>query len=386
MFDHMRTDRLVPFSRFAIAICFSLLVAGQAFAGVTGPDFRPPFDFDQSGSSDVLLTRTSGSPNLGINETNISSGSSFSARGWPDLNSDGVSVVYETLSAGVFDGNGFDKAQILTIKNSGMNIGLLRIVETDAAGTAPGTIPSQYFVGGPGAGWSFLGVGDCDGNGTDDIVFYDTVAGTIRILFMNVAGDFTVSSTQDPGALGADNTPIGVGDADGDGQADIWTRDTVTDGVEILINAPDVATGGVFESGQMPTSVPTDYDIAGIGIFNPADAQADIVFEKNANPNAGLVRINHTGTDGGATGAPPVAFPALLDQVIGETVVTVGDYDGANQSDLLTRLLTPTNSANEGALTVRLLNAAGTDLAGGAYSPSNWSNSLDYTVVNGAPQ
>lgn len=391
MFDHKRTDKWVPLALTAIAtvvVCSSLLFAGTAFAGggVSGPDFRAPFDFDQSGSSDVLLMKTSGSPNLGINETDIVSGTSFTARGWPDLNMSASGVEYTTLSAGVFADNGFEQAQILTRKVAGANQGLVRIVDLAASGIAPDTPPFQHFVGGTGTDWDFVGVGDCDGNGTDDIVFHNTSGGgsqgMIRIVFMN-PNDFAVLATQHPGALGVNDVPIGVGDADGDGQADVWTHNTSTEAIGVLINAPDTATGGVFESGQLPTTLPADYKIAGIGIFNQADAQADIVFEKTANANIGLVRVDHTGDNGGATAAPARVWPTLLDDTLGETLVALGDYDGANQTDFLSRQFTPLVMANNGWLIVRLLDASGGDLAGMAGGPS-WVNSLDFTVIAGS--
>jgi len=385
--DHKRTDTWVSFLLLGVAACCGLLVAGTALAGggAPGPTFRPVNDFNKDGASDVLLMKVNTPPNVGINETDIVSGTLFSARGWPDLNMSAAGVEYTTRGAGVFDGNGFDQAQILTRKTAGANLGLVRIVQLDATGTAPSALPSQFFVGGTDLDWSFLGIGDCDGNGTDDIVFHKTTApnvGLIRIVFMNPT-DFTVMTTQHPGSLTAMNVPIGVADADGDGQADIWTMDTGTSAVEILINAPDVTTGGVFETAQMPMTVLTGYQVAGIGVIDRADAQADLVTESKTAANPGLVRIDHTGMNGGATGAAAPVWPALLDQTISESVSTVGDYNGADQEDLLTRMTTPVNPANNGALTIRLLNANGDDVIG-AGNPAT-VNPLSFDVIDGAP-
>lgn len=394
---------LLPISSLCVCVVLS---AAVATAGTVGPVFAPPYDFDQSGTSDVLLHKITGT-NTGINETQVVTGTTSTSRGWPDLNvGDDLTLQYRTRGAGNFDGNANGQAQIFTRKIVGGNPGLGRIVKLQPNGTArfdaaPTLGTAQFFVGGPDLTFVFLGIGDFNADGTDDIAYYADGGpniGLIRIQYMDPATPFTVLTTSFPGVLptsggargmpGVSNTPIGVADADGDGQADIWTVDQSTDAIEVLLSADDIDTnppGGGFSGSAFPTTRPTGYRVAGLALFNRADAQADILFENLSNPNnPGVLRIDYTGDGGGPTNAPPTTFPTLLDVSIGETTVGVGDYDGLNQQDLLTRLFSPVTPANTGALVVRLMNSDGTDLAGNAGTLPEIED-LQYEVVDGSP-
>jgi hypothetical protein len=371
----------------ALACLVSSTVSSSAEAGAVAPDFVPSFDFDRSGTSDVLLHKVSGGGNVGINEVQTVSGGS-GPRGWPDLNRDSTgALAYTTLGAGRFDPTLGTQAQIITrMTLSGAHPGLLRIVRLSPNGISP---HSQWFVSGVSLDWGFVGVGDLNGDGADDIVFHKVSGpnlGTIRMLFMDPSNPIATLVLQDAIVLPSNNVPLGVADADGDGRADLFTMDVTNSVVEVLITSDTAASGGGFASTTMLTMVPSGYEVRGIGLFNRADSRADILLENVSNPqNPGLLRIDYAGDGGSMVNAPPSSFPALLYHQLGETTVGIGDYDGMNQQDLLTRLTTPLNNANIGALTVRLMNSDGDDLAGSAYQMQKIEH-LEYEVVNGSPE
>jgi hypothetical protein len=163
--------------------------------------------------------------------------------------------------------------------------------------------------------------------------------------------------------------------------ADIWTADVTTRGIEVLISA---GANEFFARSEMPTTVPANYLVRGLGYFNRSDSNADILMEAtSASSYPGLLRIDYTGDMGGTSNAFTL-FPALLDVTREEHVVGVGDYDGINQEDVLTRLARPYNMVNEGALTVRLMNGSGDDVAGIAASLPQIQN-FDFEVVQRIP-
>jgi hypothetical protein len=382
--DHKRAAKSIQLTLFAF--CTSLLLAGVASAGVVGTDFRPPHDFDGLGGSDVLLMKQAGaSPNPRINYTQIVSAGAFTTRGWPDLNTAAGGVEYTTMGAGVFDNNSSEQSQILTRQTAGTNLGLYRLVKLNAAGNGPAS-PSQFFVGGIPPNYAYAGTGDFDDDGADDILSFDSGTGLLRIDFFNpVADSFTVIDTQFPATLPgtANPVPFAVLDVTGNGQADIWVVDD--DGIiSLLYTSATVRTGGLSTVNAGFFAVPTDYTIRDVGFMNQGDLRADVVFEKTANADQGVVRYEVT--DGSASATSGAVFPVLLSGLFrdGEHLHAVGDFNGTGREDLLTRLSTPSTPANLGALTVRLMNPAGTltldMLPGSAFSPT-WGAPASYDVI-----
>jgi hypothetical protein len=149
--------------------------------------------------------------------------------------------------------------------------------------------------------------------------------------------------------------------------------------------SPSTITGSATPTPGLPVILPSGYVVKGIGFFDRADERADLLTQNDSNPTIpGLVRIDNTGDDGGSANAT-TSFPHIVDTSLGETVVGIGDHDGMNQQDLMTRLLNPVNSNNRGALTVRLMNSDGTDLAGISAGLSVIESDLNYDFISGAP-
>lgn len=89
-----------------------------------------------------------------------------------------------------------------------------------------------WFIGGliAGAseapsGWSVAGIGDFNGDGTDDILWIDG-SGDVGIWFMRNSG---VQSAAAIATVPLGWSIVGVGDFDGNGTSDILWRDTAGD-------------------------------------------------------------------------------------------------------------------------------------------------------------
>ncbi len=119
--------------------------------------------------------------------------------------------------------------------------------------------------------WKIAGVGDLNGDGEADIVWRHT-DGTLAIWLMNGAG---ISGSAVLGVVDPNWRIAGVGDFNGDGKADILWRNTDGTVFEWLMN-------GLAVSSYSPVAViSTDWQIAGTGDFN-GDGKSDILWRNNA--------------------------------------------------------------------------------------------------------
>jgi hypothetical protein len=157
---------------------------------------------------------------------------------------------------------------------------------------------------GPISGWTVVGVGDFDGNGTADIAWQNDAANTVVLWLMN--GTSVTSS----GVLGAPDPQWsiqGIGDFNGDKKADLLWQNATSGQVAIWL-----MNGTTISASTTPAAVTPDWTIAGVGDYN-GDGTADIAW-KNANGSiavwlmgAGLI------SNSGLPGNPTVAWqPAQL--------------------------------------------------------------------------
>ena len=95
----------------------------------------------------------------------------------------------------------------------------------------------------PAAGFQIAGIGDFNGDGTDDILFFNPANGALNAFEVH---NFTATAWQGVGSIdpGAGNTIAGVGDYNGDGTADVLFYDQTTGGVHAFEVHNFVATGG----------------------------------------------------------------------------------------------------------------------------------------------
>ncbi|MCW5783579.1 MAG: VCBS repeat-containing protein, partial [Nitrospirales bacterium] len=97
------------------------------------------------------------------------------------------------------------------------------------------------------------GVGDVNGNGTDDIVWRHASSGAVAVWFMNGA---TITSTGFPGSVSLNWVIRQVGDFNGDGKADLFWHNTGSGTVAVWL-----MNGATITSTGYPATTSLDWQI-----------------------------------------------------------------------------------------------------------------------------
>jgi hypothetical protein len=164
------------------------------------------------------------------------------------------------------------------------------------------------------AGWTLAGVGDLNGDGTSDVVWYDASKGNTVDLWKVANGQW--AGSVDLGSHPAGSQLAGIGDLNGDGTGDLLWFNPATGNVDLW----------KISNGQLGSSVnigphPLGYQVAGIADFdhdgtndvlwyNPTNGATDIwkivngqwsaSFDAGSHPlgwtPAGTGDFNHDGT------------------------------------------------------------------------------------------
>ncbi len=153
-------------------------------------------------------------------------------------------------------------------------------------------------IGNPGADYSFVALGDFNGDGKSDILFQNTVTGaysTWDIAGGHIAGSGTIG-------MAAGYSFVGAADINGDGKADIIFRNNATgDYADWLLSDTTIIGGGTIGN---PGS---DWQFKGLGDLN-GDGKADMVFENSAGLYASWDLDGTAVIGGGAIGTPGGTF------------------------------------------------------------------------------
>lgn len=241
----------------------------------------------------------------------------------------------ELMGAGHVTGAANNQASVVMRATAGANPGLLGILKINPATLAadgtefPAIVPSEY---------SLIGLGDADGNGTQDFYFVKVSGpnlGLVRIYLTHNDGSL-LSGDNFAGFLIPDFEALDVGDMDGDGLADVFSRNPNTNlyAVSILTAFNCLAPSVVcFDATKFPGSTNADYDYVGLAYGNDDD-RTDVWTVKNIDPHQGLLRILRTvpGADGFMPGP---LFPAVVPTTL--AINGWGNYDGLNQAGIKAR-------------------------------------------------
>jgi hypothetical protein len=185
-------------------------------------------------------------------------------------------------------------------------------------------IAQSAGIGNVNPAWQIVGLGDADGDGKADIFWRHAVTGENSVWFMDnrqFKGTIPVPTVPDP------NWKIAaIADFNGDGRADILWRNEPAGLFSIWIVGTDDITEKTTYGG-----VPSNWEIKGAGDMD-GDGYADIVWRDRNTGNLAIYRMISTRV-----------YETLFRTGLGEwDVIGVTDIDRDNRADIVFRLKTGT--------------------------------------------
>jgi hypothetical protein len=338
-------------TKFYLAFAGVFLAAVSSNAGPATPGAGITYDFNGDEKSDLLFEKIV-APNVGLMQIRLLDGVTVLSTTFPTT----LSTGQEASGAGNFNG-GSANAELLARKTTAPNLGILRMMNLNAGGTA---VTSSAFPVTPGVEFLLVGVGDVDADGNDDLVYYKASGantGLVRVIFMNA--NLTVKASTFPANFPADFVGAGVADVNGDGNADIIARKAGAPNQGLVRVFLMSANGLTVTSSTFPFTIPAGFDLRGIATLNDDDL-ADFAMEKTVAPSVGLIRLSMTAAGGVSIASS--SFPLTL--AAGTNVVALGNYDGVDHNDLAARKAA---APNAGLVRIILLNTAATAVASSGF-------------------
>ncbi len=171
--------------------------------------------------------------------------------------------------------------------------------------------------------WQVVGVGDFNGDRQADILWRNGSTGQNYIYLMKgtaIVGEGFIRTVVDQ-----DWQVAGVGDFDGDGRADILWRNTTTGDNYIYLMSSTTIAG----EGFIRTVADLNWQIAGVGDFDH-DGKADILWRHSASGQNYLYPMD------GTTIKPNEGFLRTVAD-LNWKIAGVGDFDGDLKADIVWR-------------------------------------------------
>ena len=292
---------------------------------VAVPGFPGPDDFN-GGTSDILWRQSS----AGALAMWLMDGPTIETSATPTYQGGAVSPGASWSVAGIGDFNGNGDADILWQNTDGSLAMWLMdgsTIESSATPTYQGSAVS------PGSSWSVAGIGDFNGNGDADILWQNT-DGSLAMWLMDGS---TIESSATPSYQGGAVSPgsswsvAGIGDFNGDGDADILWRNSSTGSLAMWL-----MDGSTIESSATPTyqgsavSSGSSWSVAGIGDFN-GSGDADILW-RNSNGALAMWLMDGSTIESSAT---PTYDGSAVSPDSSWNIIEIGDFTGSGDSDIL---------------------------------------------------
>jgi RTX calcium-binding nonapeptide repeat (4 copies) len=304
---------------------FSVVLAGQSaalavatapdsFSGATAPDSFSGFVtghnfFGPAGSpGDLFLIRDIG----GVRQLEA-------------IQTNGTATVFDTVDtnqnfvgSGDFNADGLSDL-LITVDNPATGQRAFLVDQMN-----PGGIEAQFQIAVRGADWIVDGIGDFNGNGTDDILEHRDVGGT-RTLEVSVMNNNAVQSNITLNVNGVEWNVDGTGDFNGNGTSDVLQHQISAGSMTLRAL---VVSNNVVQSAPTLGTIDANWQVDGTGDFNH-DATSDILVHLDSSAGVRTLQVL-TIQNNAVTSATTIGQ-------IGTNVSLggIGDFNGDGTSDIL---------------------------------------------------
>jgi len=285
-------------------------------------------DFSGDGHSDIIWRDSSGA----LAEWQMN-GAAVGVSGAPTIGGTPITpdASWSLAATSDFDGDG--NADQLWRQTSTGSLALWTMngstITSSSAPTFGGSVVS------PDASWSVAGSGDFDGDGDADLLWRQGSTGSLVLWTMNGS---TITSSGSVNSAGTAVNPdpswsvAGIGDFNNDGNADILWRDASGEVSVWLMNGSTITAGADVTSGGAVVQPDASWSVAGIGDFN-GDGNADILWR---NTNGSLVEWLMSGSTIIGSGAVTAGGTAIAPDASWQ-LAEIGDFNSDGMADMLWR-------------------------------------------------